>query len=315
MKDSRGSEHPDVKPLSVTDIEEALRSSGYPLEVELAADLKESGFIPALGRHLLVNAEAREYSEIDIVAERVETTGDIQVGSRLLLQVKRLADNRAFVGVRGEQPSGSNNLSERLQIAGSPSTVLAAQEYMALFHVGKEGLQNALQPLQQLPICVHWAVAYRKGKHVPWASGDPEFMRDLESLVRARREDGLEFSSYCSSKLQVPVLSLVTLALVIDGPLYLYDVATKTAESVGMLTIDQAFGTREGPLFAMIDVVSRAACRTYLKLCLDVDDRLRAGAAFHRHALTKAAVDSHARAKAAAVQSRVIPDELRGHPL
>lgn len=267
--------------LTSNEIQDAIEASGYPVEIELLRELREARVQSALG--VRYEVAPREFKEIDVSAHfypAVEDEEDVDVVFTLLLEVKRLPIDTAFVGVMGHQMKGPAQLGHRLRLTGSITYDDVAREPDVQDLLRREGdpFHECMRPFHGLPQCAHWAIARRKkdGQGV-FASGDEHYFEDFSTLVRAREMLAAEGER---DRLRRPeptgaLLSAVVVALVVDAPcLHLYNPMEKKLVQVPALSVFQSFDTAEGPRHAFIDCVARGVFKDYIKRCSNAASEL-----------------------------------------
>ncbi len=238
----------DIKP---HEAQAALEAAGYPLEMRLYHHLSRAGFTTRFGERARLDATTTK--EIDVVAQLSFSASYPENGHdrrgqlivQVFVQAKKLHD-ACFTGMPGESRGHADARMGRVpRVGGLPSArvVLGQDLKRLLFPPG-----NLLEPLDRLndaPWCIQWSVTKRRPKdnERPYLTHhDEQVYEDLATLVRAT---AVRLQSISVRQLEkglngdpMPVLVLAMPVLVVETPLYTYDVATGAIEIVDRLTLD-----------------------------------------------------------------------------
>lgn len=266
-------------PLSQEEIRRAISSSGYPLEVEIYHYLVSAGLHPSIGfRTPLVDGGPTK--ELDLIARisanHVESGMVTSVAFRSYLAVKRLQEPSVFVGILGARPTPHDHRVLRTYYStGTPSSGyldgLGDGGLMQMLH-GGSGPHDWMDPLLELPICVHWAVVERRNQE-PWAAGDKLIWEDIDLVVRGShymaRATAEHRVSQPAARMASPLpdIRYDYATVVIDAPtLYLYDPQTRELQSCDWLVLHRMFEVGNGELASRaVDILTRHGLARYVE--------------------------------------------------
>jgi hypothetical protein len=272
-------EKPSGPPLP-QQVQAAVEAAGYPVELRVFNRLKVREMSPAFGLRMRVD-ETEETREIDIRAHRLTKRTS---GLLALIQVKRLPEG-AFVGFLGEQPSPGWIRFQRARCGGAPSYWIspAQDNSHGRIMTGDEGFGPAFDRFGEHPTCAQWCVVQRqKDRERPFfADHHTRIWEDLATLVRAKTRSGHDISNrYLRDELQENFVNLYFWfpALVVDAPLYTYDVGTQVLAPVERLTLSVSVDTFAGVVNEYVDVVTLGGLESlvddYIATARDLEERM-----------------------------------------
>jgi hypothetical protein len=279
-------------PPSANEIKEALEGSGYPLELRVFAELKELGMDPVFGQRVRIDESPRT-KELDILASKEvmfsqpERQRSARASLRLFVQVKRFPEG-AIVGFVSEPPSESELRSLRSRVAGLPSCGVHPADTGAAAAL-LAPIVAAFEPLNEGPFCSQWAVVRRSrsgGAKPPFACDHEDgAFEDMATLVQAGLLAAREYTTFRLTNPDanpLPDLHFYLPTLVVSGPAFVYDVASRDLREVDRFLLLVAIDAMGVPQRGLIDVVSAGALRSlvarYDSVASAVDPALRTNA-------------------------------------
>jgi hypothetical protein len=272
------------------EIKNALEGAGYPFEMRVYEQLRAGGMDPIFGCRARTDPDDATTIEIDIIGRahvayaREGVAPSVQILA--LIQAKKIHDG-CIVGFLEKERTSGNTAGRVPTVGGLPSyRVLEAPNYNAHADmiVGPGGLHAGLEPLTNVPHCVQWTVAKRVDKPNEIrgevrADHEKGTFEDLAGLVRASECLAREHSLFRlrGSKLAGPRpdMHVHMPTIVVDAPLYTYDVHSKTLEQTDWFSVTIAIDTFRGTQRRLIDVVSHAGVPSLIDAYQRVGARLK----------------------------------------
>lgn len=180
-------------PLTADEILEAVKRSGFPLEIRLLQAFEERGFDPTPPHRFTLGEGDKERSvEIDVTARAMETLAGHKglLLLTLMIEAKQIHERVAFVGFKWKQPTQLEMRVGRTRFCGVPtckvldSSVDSGQFDQFLFG-GERPAMAALDVFNDAPLCHHWCFV-RDSKHKFIEATQEEDMRQsFRKLVHA----------------------------------------------------------------------------------------------------------------------------------
>jgi hypothetical protein len=260
-------------PPQQSELLEALEAdSGYPLEVRVWEIFRDAGLYPNFGKRARVSEDPSVTKEIDLVAQRASVDHNSRARGEtwFYVQCKKLREG-GIVGF-SYPPSVSMGLMQRrfarTHLSGRPDGTIPSEHWIRNRDVvvGDAGLGAAFDALNEAPFCIQWCVAYRDGQGRVQLGQEHRVWEAIADTVRAccwaEREVRL---AYEQDDGLTPALFLHLPILVIDAPLWTYDVAQKVltpTESLAVVvSVDTSFA---GVHSSVVDIVTATGLPTYV---------------------------------------------------
>jgi hypothetical protein len=184
----------------------------------------------------------------NVVDGDVPNMSPLFMGLTGVIEAKSLRPTEAFVGFMYKAPADRRSL--RMRFAGAPSNWILPQHSEA--QIAGE-LAVALDPINDAPYCIQWAVAERaekSGKPELRASHPPRWAAGLVNLVRGIHLLAVENTKHLLSFTGQPQGARVDFyepTLFIKTPnLHLFDVTTRTLTTTPRLTLAIMFELSDG---------------------------------------------------------------------
>jgi hypothetical protein len=278
----RKNEKDDHKePLTREAIAEAMRRSGYPLEVRLLDALSAMG-VSAIGGQRFAVAPGRS-TEVDVVASLHRDVPFEDGGRRrtmrveilLLIEAKSLESDGALVMLPWNRLGEDALDARRLCWGGAPRMGDLEPELAGKVSRAAAG---AFTPINDgATFCVQWSTVRRlKDQKAPYpfaANHDEGFWQGLEGVAQAAaavaRTSFIGIETPDDLRVQIP-LSL----LVFAGRLYAFDRKREEANEVGRCLLDRTFDTGSRLRRQIVDVVAEAEFDGYVRAAKSVLDNV-----------------------------------------
>lgn len=208
--------------LSDAEVLNALKASGFPLEIRLLEAFSKGGMNPSIG--LRVAKDDGTSREIDIVASLSRT---IDLGSkrtlaltlRLLVEAKSMPSASAWVGFPWTRPTPNELRKARIQFGGRPSCGIAATIEGEETVSDLPGVAEAFDSMNAPPVCVQWAVVRHIKKQAddkPFADHEDSHWKGIDGVVRscatlaAQETSRLLWTGEHALTVNIPVLAVGT---------------------------------------------------------------------------------------------------------
>lgn len=267
-------------PLSKTDITEALRRSGFPLEIRLLQKFHEDGINAMIGTRVIPGTGEKS-AEVDLMAfygaHLAEQRGFVRLTA--LIEAKQLGPRVNFVGFRWKQPEAHAMRFTRTRLSGAPTygvlTNFSGEGSLGqqlLF--GDDPIAKALDPLNESTVCPHWAYVRETKQNNIEARKEDDARESFAKLVRVTTWLEREYaSSRLTNSGTPPLLSIQLLSPAIvlaTENLYLYDPLEEKLETVDSLILQEMHEVGGTVHSRFIDVVTESALPTLMDRYLRV---------------------------------------------
>lgn len=277
MQEARGSKPSDG--LTEEKIREAIRRSGYPLEIRLAKQFEDAKMEPILGwrvgsprtpnlRDMDLLVALNEPRIYEVFEENQKVTGVLQMSMHAMIQVKGMPAGMAFVGFPWRQPTTHEARVMRSFTGGCPASRARSYDFgwNAISTGGDDSVIAALDPLNEsATVCHQWSVVHMPGGRKAANSGIPaeyraehltDYADDISNVAEAT-EWLLRERTTPSKDGQV---SFIYPTLIVGTPsLYLFDVHSGTLRTTDWLIYEGTFDFGEGRAETRyVDVVTEA---------------------------------------------------------
>lgn len=284
----------------------ALAASGYPLEIRLLRAFSDGGMDPIIG--FRIASGPTESREVDIIAHftRNIPVGDgrvLRVTLRLLVEAKSMEPGSAFVGFPWKRPTEHELRVGRARFGGLPSyRIVRGFDQPNDVVIGKDGIADAFDPLNEAPVCVQWATVRRTksgNEQRPVATHDDSFWDDIDGVVRASRAMMVSHTTHPWPKgtlmmlFEVPVLVVATPQLWLHEPAATPPPSGSNLTSTHRLVLDRMFQLDHGVEQRLVDVVTEAGLPAFIESCRKTVEALEARVQRHAGALIEAAESQH----------------------
>lgn len=180
-------------PLTDDEILDAVRRSGYPLEIRLLQAFDEGGFDPTPPHRFILGEGDKERSaEIDVTARAMETLADHRglLLLTLMIEAKQIHERVSFVGFKWKQPTQLEMRVGRMRFCGLPTSKVLNNgvdggQFDQFLLGGATPAMAALDVFNEAPLCHHWCFV-RDSKHKFIEATQEEDMRhSFRKLVHA----------------------------------------------------------------------------------------------------------------------------------
>ncbi len=247
------------------EIRASLEMAGYPFEIRITEWMRINGMNPQYGWRLPVDGDGTT-RELDIIGGLQVSFSDpsrdqrlASVGFEALVQAKRLNEG-AFVGFSDEPVAPT---SPRLTVGGWPSFRMLEADPRSLSGeptTAMLALGNVFDPLNAAPYCVQWAVAHRTKQHDVRSDHEPGVFDDLQMLVNAAWQRMHGYTMFVLNRpagaWSQPDMRFALPTLVLDAPLYFYNVHKKQLIATDRLTLQMTVETLRGLRTSIVDIVT-----------------------------------------------------------
>lgn len=299
-KDAETRAPKEMVPLTDDDVRDALEKAGYPYELRLYEKFRELSFDPSLSQRF-IPGEGEPSVEIDLMARWMGGLRDFagHVHLTAVIEAKKLGSRKAFVGIRGEQPSEHDYRVTRGRFTGRPHDQ-GSRAMVQLAFGGREEIGRALDPLNAVPTCRHWAIvrdgtdkSVKPPREVPMAERDDDLRNSLRALLAVStwldEQHAIDPTRGSDRMLRI-TLHIPTLVICGGDPgdrLFVYDAKTREAQPTRWLVLDEAYEIRgriehryvdvivESEVDAMVDRYRRVGA-ALVEACNEKLDNLRA---------------------------------------
>jgi len=276
------------RPISDTELVDALDAAGYPLEIEVFKKLKDAELSPVLGMRVKVRDDGGSggftTSEIDLLAQKhihmkpSALVHGVTVRQRSMIDVKKVHAPRAFAGICGVDRDPPEKRSLRCRVGGAPAwDLFSRRKGDDTAWVGPDGFATCLDPMNQGAWCVQWAVVDRRknkrnSKEWPAVATHEEGFHDaFMTLDRASLEANRSWTEFLANQEEENHYPEINIALnmttiVLDTPcLYALDPLSRKLTPTQWLTIERYTEHRGAVRRSITDVI----CLKSLQLWID----------------------------------------------
>lgn len=286
-------------PLDDEEVLDALKASGFPLEIRLLKLFEQHGMFPMIGARMpQLVGPTREIDLLVVHGKNVQVDAGpmISVSLRLLVEAKSLEPAAGFVGFEVTRPQEQALQVARARFGGAPSNrIFSALVRDGGFAVGPGGLAEAFDPMNKGPVCVQWAVTRRKtsgGDQHCFADHEHSFWDDIDGTVRSShalmRDATISMQRAYSGSAKSAVRQLHIMfdlpVLILATPhLWLFDATnpSQLSRCASVLLLRQ-FEVENRVDYRLVDVVTEAAVPDFIEACRATLGEL--AARVHRHA-------------------------------
>lgn len=247
----KAQERTDDGPLTPAEILDALENEGYPFELRVYKQLESWALEPFFGSRLAAGPDDTSVRETDVIASasldifRGTDTPAGLLDVMFVIEAKKIHKG-AFVAFAADSGAPASVAEHVSTIGGWPSYgVLRAvdQNDFDLFFDRKDTLGSCFAPLvHDVPLCIQWSVPRRipRDKHGRLFAADhpPGVADDLLGTMQtaAKLTHNSTFTT-ADAKVGLPFMTIALPVLVLDAPLYWYDVDDKTLEQTERLVL------------------------------------------------------------------------------
>jgi hypothetical protein len=144
------------------------------------------------------------------------------------------------------------------------------------------GIVSAMRAFDDVPYCIQWTVTRRLSKgasSLVMSSHDDGVFDDISTLVKAcvlmARERTRDRLGLSKAALPLPDLHFYQPTLILDAPLFLYNVRARSLTKTNWLVVKVAIDTIAGTTRRIVDVLHRDALADLVKRYRAVGDALR----------------------------------------
>jgi hypothetical protein len=293
-----------------------IQASGYPLEMALYDQFEQAGMDPSLGLIMRLRdpgGDATSTHEIDLTARvgHNNTSGQFlaHAGATAWIDAKQLHEPARLVGILGVQPTQHERRANRSIYEGCPSfQVLDRQEPNTTLFLGAGGFSEALDPLSDAPLCVHWGIAKPDANGQNWKLGgdggalppgvrDDRFYQSMSKLVAAvvwHERDTSEFfeNGVDQNMSPMPSLAINCPTLIVDTPsLPLYEVKAQSIKHVDWFMLRWGAEINGKIHYRVIDIVTTAGVPAMIARYKKTAEALKEALTKHQHAFRAAGMN------------------------
>lgn len=260
--------------LSDNEITDALRLSGFPLEIRLLQQFDAAGFDPIVGFRLMLD-EAGKSVEVDVMAYATASLADYkgQIYLKAMIEAKQLVDRRVFVGMKWKQPTAHEMRSLRIRLSGRPTCQVLSdgpggQDLIQLMLGGAEPVAAAIDSLNEGIVCSNWAYVQDSKQFGVMALQDTEHRDSFAKLIRvvtALEEDTANHLTRTPGKPPMLQLQILSPTIVLGTPhLYVFDPLTEQLERTPRLILQQMFEAGGRVHARLVDVVTETGLPDFI---------------------------------------------------
>jgi hypothetical protein len=253
----------DTNPLKDEEVKDALKASGFPLEIRLLDAFSCEGLAVEIGARQWTG-EKEASREIDLVTwlfDDPEPTSPPMLLIRSLVEAKSLEPWASFVGFEWTRPSNEALQELRSQFTGRPS--FGVSDELEGDEDLRDALASAMDPLNEPTVCFQWTVARRTDKGPSTGKGHEDHdWNAFDSIVRASAWAMESITAIRYEKAEEWILEHIVPVLVVGTPhLYVYDAIKDALRPVDELVLLRDYETKTEVRTArrLVNIVTEAA--------------------------------------------------------
>lgn len=273
-------------PLTEQEILNALKRSGFPLEIRLLQAFDEGGFDPTPPHRFTLGEGDKERSvEIDLTARAMETLAEHRglLLLTLMIEAKQIHERVSFVGFKWKQPTPLEMRVGRTRFCGLPTCKVLNNgmdggQFDQFLLGGATPAMTAVDVLNEAPLCHHWCFVRESKQKFIEATQEDDMRQSFRRLVHATTWLERESALFSLRNLAVKQwrLEIKLPTVVIATPhLYTYDPLSGELEKTPSLILREMYEVGGEIHARYLDVVTEAEIPNLMKRYREAARRLR----------------------------------------